>query len=173
MIVLCEATRMAITYFTQSAKEDENLPLVQDFVTWLALRYNLEVKIIQLDNEMNSIKTKEWFNNINISFELSVPDTHVQNRGAERFGRLIMEKARGMRLSVNLPQKLWKEIVATAIYLYNQTPQASTNWISPYETIHTYVFEKEEVSGSCKPRLHHLRAYGCKAYVFIKSKSDT
>ena len=33
MVVICEATGMAITYFTQSAKEDENLPLTQDFVT--------------------------------------------------------------------------------------------------------------------------------------------
>ena len=44
--------------------------------------------------------------------------------------------------------------------------------MSPYEAFHTYVFEKEEVSGPRKPRLHHLRAYGCKAYVLIKSKSD-
>ena len=50
---------MAIIYFTQSAKEDKNLSLVQDFVTWLVLRYNLEVKIIRSDNEMNHIKTKK------------------------------------------------------------------------------------------------------------------
>ena len=59
MVVICEATGMAITYFTQSAKEEENLPLIQDFVTWLVLRYNLEVKVIRSDNEMNRIKTKE------------------------------------------------------------------------------------------------------------------
>lgn len=33
MVVVCEATGMAITYFTQSSKEDENLPLTRDFVT--------------------------------------------------------------------------------------------------------------------------------------------
>ena len=66
MVVLCEATGTAITYFTQSAKEDENLPLMQDLVTWLALRYNLEVKVIRSDNEMNRIKTKEWCNNVGI-----------------------------------------------------------------------------------------------------------
>lgn len=38
------AIRMAITSFTQSTKEDKNPPLTQDFVTWLVLRYNLEVK---------------------------------------------------------------------------------------------------------------------------------
>ena len=106
MVVICEATGMAITYFTQSAKEDENLPLVQDFITWLALWYNLEVKIIRSANEMNRIKTNEWYNNVGISLELFAPDTHTQNKEAERFGRLIMEKARIMRLSANLLYKL-------------------------------------------------------------------
>lgn len=58
MVVVCEDTGMTITYFTQSAKENENLPLIHDFVTWLALRYNLGVRIIRSDNEMNRIKQK-------------------------------------------------------------------------------------------------------------------
>ena len=65
-----------------------------------------------------------------------------------------------------------EEIIAAATYLYNRTPRASNDWKSPYELFHTYVFDKEEVSGPRKPQLHHLRAYGCKAYVLIKSKGD-
>ena len=53
IVVVCKATCMAIIYFTQSAKEDKNLPLIQDFVTWFLLQYNLEVKIICSNNEMN------------------------------------------------------------------------------------------------------------------------
>ena len=75
-------------------------------MTWLALRYNLEVKIIQSDNEMSRIKTKEWYSNVGISFKPSALDTHAQNGGAERFGRLIIKKTRVMRLSANLPYKL-------------------------------------------------------------------
>ena len=167
-----EATGIAVIYFTQSAKEDENLSSIQDFVTWLALHYNLEVKIIQSDHKINCIKTKAWCNDIGISFEPCAPDTHAQNRGAERFVRLIMEKACVIRLFKNLPHKLWREIVAAATYLYNRTPPASNNWRSSYKAFHTYVFEKEEVSGPQKPLLHHLRAYRCKAYVLIESKSD-
>lgn len=37
MAVICKAIGMAITYFTESAKEEENLPLIKDFVTWLEL----------------------------------------------------------------------------------------------------------------------------------------
>ena len=37
---------------------------------------------------------------------------------------------------------------------------------------HSYVFDKEEVSGPRKPLFHHLKAFGCKFYVLIKSKED-
>ena len=127
MVAVCEATGMAVTYFTQLAKESENLPLTQNLVNWLAKRYNLNVKVIRSDNEMNRIKTTEWCNQNGISFEPCAPDTHAQNGGAERFGQLIMEKARAMRLSANLPHKLWREIVSTATYLYNRTPRASND----------------------------------------------
>ena len=106
MVAICEATGMAVTYFTQSAKESENLPLTQNLVDWLAKRYNLHVKVICSDNEMNRIKTIEWCNQNGISFEPCALDTHAQNGGVERFGRLIIEKVRAMRLSANLPHKL-------------------------------------------------------------------
>ena len=92
MVIICEATGMAITYFIQSAKEDKNLLLTKDFLTWLALRYNLEIKVIQSNNKMNRIKTRDWCNDVGISFEPCAPDMHAQNGGVERFGRLIMEK---------------------------------------------------------------------------------
>lgn len=125
IVVICEVTGMTVTYFTQSAKEDENLSLTQDFVTWLALQYNLEVKIIRSDNKMNRIKTRDWCNNVGILFEPCASDMHAQNGGAEQFDRLIIEKARAMRLSANLPHKLWREIIAVTIYLYNWTPRVS------------------------------------------------
>lgn len=58
-----------------------------------------------------------------------------------------MEKARAMRLFVNLPHKLWREIVAAATYLYNQTPRASNDWMFPYQAFYTYTFDREGISG--------------------------
>lgn len=37
---------------------------------------------------------------------------------------------------------------------------------------YTYVYDKEEISAPCKPLLHHLKAYGCKCYILIKSKGN-
>lgn len=172
IVAVCETTSMAVTYFTQLSKESENLPLTQNLVNWLSKQYNLDVKIIRSDNKMNRIETTKWCSKNGISFEPCAPDTHSQNRGAERFGRSIMEKARAMRLSANLPYRLWREIVSTATYLYNRTPRASNDWKSPYEAFYSYVFDKKKVSGLRKPLLHHLRTYGCKTFVMIKSKED-
>ena len=121
---------------------------------------------------MNRIKTTEYYNQNGIFFEQCDPDTLAQNGDNERFGRLIMEKARAMRLSANLPHKLWREIESTVTYLYNRIQRASNDWKSPYEAFHSYIFDKEEVSGPQKPLLQHLRAFGCKAYILIKSKRD-
>ncbi len=53
MVAVCEATGIAVTYFTQSAQESQNLPLTQTLVNWLAKHHNLNVKVIRSDNEMN------------------------------------------------------------------------------------------------------------------------
>ena len=107
-----------------------------------------------------------------ISFEPCAPDTHAQNGGTECFGCLIMEKTQVMRLSINLPHKLWRKIIAAATYLYNWTLCALNNWKSLFELFHLYVFDKEEISGPKKPQLHHLKVYGCKTHMLIKSKGD-
>ena len=44
---------MTLTYFTTCAKEDENLPIVRDAINWLHLHYNLTVKIVRSDDEMD------------------------------------------------------------------------------------------------------------------------
>src|SRR5438045_2194608 len=53
LLLVCEATGMTLTYFTTCAKEDENLPIVQDAINWLHLHYNLAVKIVRSDGEMD------------------------------------------------------------------------------------------------------------------------
>jgi hypothetical protein len=170
--ITCEATGNVITYFTTCSREDENLPIIQDAVNWLQLRYSLTVSVVRSDSELNRKKTKEWFNRRGITFERCAPDTHEQNGTAERAGGVIMAKARAMRLSGKLPHALWREIVSAAAYLYNRTPRYSLGWKSPYEVFQGYMMTSQGVTGPRKPILHHLKAYGCKCYALIKSTGD-
>ena len=77
-----------------------------------------------------------------------------------------------MRLSGRLPHALWREIVATAVYLYNRTPCYNLGWKSPYEAFYDFMMSVEGVTGLRKPILYYLKAYGCYYYVLIKLASD-
>ena len=112
---------MTQAYFTTCSKENENLPIIQDAINWLLLRYNISVKKVRSDGKMNRNWTKAWLTSRGIKFEKCAPDTHEQNGLAERMGQVIIEKARAMRLSGKLPHALWQEIIASAVYVKTAT----------------------------------------------------
>lgn len=76
---------------------------MQDFVTWLAIQYNLEVRVIQSNNTIKLIKTKEWSNNMIICFN-HLLQSFIHK--PEKFKQLIIEKDRAMRLSANISYQL-------------------------------------------------------------------
>ena len=65
-----------------------------------------------------------------------------------------------MRLSAHLPHMLWREIIATAAYLYNRTLKHSLDWKSLYEVFYDITIPAEEVTGPRKPTLQHLKLTG-------------
>ena len=117
--------------------------------------------------------TRQYLINVNIFFEPSSADTQTQNGVAERFGRMMIMKARIMWLFANLSHSMWKEIIETATYFYNQTPKAALEWKSFYKTFHIYVWRKKTVSDFRKSQLHHFRTYNCKCYVLIKFQNNS
>lgn len=56
--MIYKATGINIIYFSQLAKEKENLLLVKNFVTWLELRHKFKIKVIWSNNKINYIKIK-------------------------------------------------------------------------------------------------------------------
>jgi hypothetical protein len=57
-----------------------------------------------------------------ILHQTSYPDTPPQNGVAERKNRHILEVARSLMYTMNVPKFLWSEAVLIAIYLINRTP---------------------------------------------------
>lgn len=136
------------------------------FLTTIERQHGLVVKKIETDNEIVRSKAmRRFFTDRGIVVEPSAPDTQAQNGGAERSGGVVKLKARAMRIAARFPHYLWVEIYKAAVYLYNRTPKRSLNWQTPYEVFHTAV---ARVSGNPtatkKPKLHHLRNYGSRAY---------
>jgi len=106
LLIACAATGLILPYFATTAREAENLPYIKDSIMWLKLRYGLDVRVIRADGELNRNQTKAYLDSAGITSELCAPDTHEQNGRAERVGRLILTKARSMRLSGRLPHAL-------------------------------------------------------------------
>jgi hypothetical protein len=88
---------MVLGYFTNSSREDENLPILEDTVNWLKLKYNLPISVVRFDSELNRNKTKAWL--INQGLNLNA----VRQIRTTKTAPQKVAKARAMRLSGRLP----------------------------------------------------------------------
>jgi len=77
-----------------------------------------------------------------------------QNGVVERRNQTVVEMARCMLKSMNVPAKFWGEAVLTAVYVLNRSPTKSLQGKTPFEAWHHR-----------KPHVGHLRTFGCVANV--------
>ncbi len=82
--------------------------------------------------------------------------TPEQNGVAERLNRTLVEMVRSMLIDANLSHKFWAEALSTAAYLKNRSPSRGLERITPVEAL-----------TKRKPKVDHLRIFGCDAYVHI------
>ena len=61
-----------------------------------------------------------------------------------------------MLLDAKLPHKFWAEAVSTAVYERNRCPTKAVEGMTPYEAWHGE-----------KPKVEHLRVFGCAVYAHI------
>jgi hypothetical protein len=117
-------------------------------------QYGGKVRYVRLDGE-TSLRNEFEILIIDkgIKAERTAPDTPAQNGGSERSKRVLITKARTMRIEANLPANLWPEIVKAAGYTANRSLVRKLEWKTPFEAI------KKQ-----KPRYAHMHVYGCRAY---------
>ena len=131
------------------------------FVEWKALvekASRKKLKTLRSDNggEYTSQKFESYLKSQGIRHERTVPKTPQQNGVAERLNRTLVESSRSMLLDAALPQKFWAEAVSTATYLRNRCPTRAVDEMTPYEAWN-----------GVKPRVEHLRVFGCDVYTHI------
>src|SRR3954469_19269221 len=88
---------------------------------------------------------------------MTAANTPEQNGVAERYNRTLFESLRAMMHSASVPEELWAELAATAVYLRNRLPtHANMDEKSPYEAWHGH-----------KPLVGHLRVIWADAFAHI------
>ena len=70
-----------------------------------------------------------------------------------------MEAARGMLHDQDLPMHIWAEAARTTVYVHNHTPHR----VLKNKTL-------EEVFSRKKPKVIHLRIFGCLVYIHTQRK---
>jgi hypothetical protein len=142
--------------YTQ-ARKTTTLATFKYHLISLITQYNKRVRVIRIDGESSlAAEFATFIAGMGIKVERSAPDVHAQNGHAERGGRSIVTMARTMRIHANLPSNLWSELVKTAGYLLNRTPNRRNGWKTPLEAATGII-----------PSLAHLHPIGCKSYALI------
>lgn len=121
---------------------------------------NKEIKTLRTDRggEFTSKEFQDFCSNNGIRRHLTAPYTPQQNGVVERRNRTLMEMTRSMLRAKGVPNYLWGEAVRHATYLINRVPTRALTNQTPYESLR-----------GRKPRISHIRVFGCLAYAKVDS----
>ena len=115
---------------------------------------NIRKLVSDCGSEFTSKRTQDFLIQNKIIHQTSAPFSPSQNGFIERDNRTIMEGVRSMLSGKKLPQNLWGEAAATFVYLLNISVNSNTLAETPWQLY----YQK-------KPRVSHLRVFGCLAMV--------
>ena len=87
------------------------------------MRLQLDVQTVRTDNgtEFKNKVMHTFYTNLGITQTFSAARTPEQNGLVERKNHTLVEAARSMLATYNLPQSLWAEAVSTACHTQNRS----------------------------------------------------
>jgi transposase InsO family protein len=108
------------------------------YVAWEAreeLHSNVHVKINQSDRggEFLSNDWEMYLQRKGTIRKLTVHNTPEHNGVTERFWRTIFNGVRALLSASGLPRNLWAEALRWAVWIYNRSPHATLEGMSPFE----------------------------------------
>lgn len=139
--------------------KDEVFPCFKKFYALVQNQFNVQIQAIRTDNGTEYVNKifGTFMSEQGILHQTSCPNTPQQNGVAERKNRHILEVARALMFTMNVPKFLWSEAVLTATYLINRTPLRVTGMKSPCELIlkdNTFVVPPKLFGCTCFVRDH-------------------
>jgi len=148
-----------MNYVYTIAQKSTTLTIMKNFLAMVLRQYDRDVKIVRLDGETSlGLAFNAWAAEKGLIIERSASYTPAQNGAAERSGKELIQKARAMEISSNIPSDLWPETYKTAGYLQNRTPSKTLEWKSPSQALQKALKQEQQ------SHLDHLRIFGCRAY---------
>jgi transposase InsO family protein len=138
--------------------KDEVFSKFQEFKAEVENLTDKKIKTIRSDNggEYTSKELVAFCKEVGIRRELIVPHKPQQNGVVEKKNRTIEESVKAMMNDQNLSMFLWGEAAMTVVYVQNR---------SPHRILKNMTHE-EALLGK-KPKVEHLRIFGCLVYIHV------
>ena len=108
----------------------------------------------------------KYFLEKGIVHQSSCVDTPQQNGLAERKNKHLLEVARSLHCTNQVPKYLWGEAVLTATYLTNRTPNKVLSFETPFDVFRKF-YPTNRLSSSLP-----LKIFGCTTFVHIHSHNQ-
>ncbi|GKD72168.1 integrase, catalytic region, zinc finger, CCHC-type containing protein [Tanacetum coccineum] len=118
--------------------KDETPAFVINLLKQLQVGLNKTVRFVRTDNGTEFVNKDliDYYENVGITHEKTVPRTPQQNGVVERRNRTLVEAARTILIFSKAPLFLWAEAVATACYTQNRSFIHTLHDKTPYELVH-------------------------------------
>ncbi len=143
--------------YTHSRKNDV-LSMIREFLKTIWIRYDQIIWFIRMNDERTlEFEYRDFMKMRKITTKRFVSYMSSQNDKIERSEKVLMIKAKILRIKTNLSANLWSKIFKIINYLNNRIFKRSLTWKTFFEIL----IEK-------KSNLSHLQSYECKAY-FLKN----
>jgi hypothetical protein len=117
-------------------------------------QYGADVIVIRLDSEREYSELLHVLRDLGIIVEPQAQYTEEQNSLSEQAGKMIVIRARAIRIDGQLPMELSNECCLVAVYLLNRTPTEALGWKTPYKFVPGH-----------KPSAAHFNVVGARVYV--------
>jgi hypothetical protein len=109
----------------------------QSFHKMICTQFDARVKVLRTDNGTEYLESgfQAYLGSRGIIHQTSCVYTSEQNGVAERKHRHLLEVARSLLFTMNLPKPYWGDAVLAAAYLINRMPLKTLNFKSPLEVL--------------------------------------
>nr|GFC23350.1 retrovirus-related Pol polyprotein from transposon TNT 1-94 [Tanacetum cinerariifolium] len=151
--------------------KDEASEVIISFIKKTQVNLQLQVQRVRTDNgtEFKNKTLANFFDDVGITQQFFATRTPQQYGVVERRNRTLVEDARTMLTSANLPSFLWTEAIATSCFIQNRLIIHKRFDKTPYELINKR-----------KPNIKFFRVFGCRCYLLndyedvrkLKAKGD-
>ena len=137
------------------------LAAFKDYQAWAERQSGHKIKALHTDRGTEYMgEMIEYIKSQGIEHNPTAAYSPQSNGVAERMNRTLFDMACPMLDAAGAPVELWAEAILTACHIRNRLPSRSLNGMSPHEAW----------TGQ-KPRVGHIRKFGCLVYRHINKKT--